>query len=278
MGLWSKIGGFFSGGAAAQLDAAHRLLVEADFGVAATTETVERLRRAEKVDAASLERIVVEQLGPPGAPLARAPAPPTVILVFGVNGTGKTTSVAKLAKRLQMEGRTVLLAAADTFRAGATEQLKIWADRLNAPFVGAAQRADPAAVAFDAVDAAVKRGIDAVLVDTAGRLHTDERLREELKKIVRVVGKRLSGAPHESLLVLDATVGQNAVRQAETFAAAVPLTGLVITKLDGTAKGGSVVALRRVVPVPIRFLATGETVDDLEPFDPVTFAHRLVSG
>jgi len=276
-GLWSKIGRFFSGGAAAQLDTVRRLLVEADFGVAATDETVERLSRAATLDAASLERIVAEQLGPPGAPLARAPAPPTVILIFGVNGTGKTTSVAKLAKRLQNEGRTVLLAAADTFRAGATEQLKIWADRLHVPFVGAAHRGDPAAVAFDAVDAAVTRGIDTVLVDTAGRLHTDERLREELKKIVRVVGKRLPGAPHESLLVLDATVGQNAVRQAEAFAAAVPLTGLVITKLDGTAKGGSVVALRRAVPVPIRFLGSGETVDDLEPFDPVTFAHRLVS-
>ncbi len=266
-GLWGKIGRFFSGGAAAaQLDAVQRLLVEADFGVAATNETVERLSRAATVDAASLERIVAEQLGPPGAPLARAPAPPTVILIFGVNGTGKTTSVAKL-----------LLAAADTFRAGATEQLKIWADRLHVPFVGAAQRGDPAAVAFDAVDAAVTRGIDTVLVDTAGRLHTDERLREELKKIVRVVGKRLPGAPHESLLVLDATIGQNAVRQAEAFAAAVPLTGLVITKLDGTAKGGSVVALRRAVPVPIRYLGSGETVDDLEPFDPVTFAHRLVA-
>ena len=279
MGLWRTIGRLFTGGAAdaTRLEAAQRLLVEADFGVAATDETVERLRHAATIDAASLERIVVEQLGPPGAPLARAPAPPTVILIFGVNGTGKTTSVAKLAKRLQTEGRTVLLAAADTFRAGATEQLKIWADRLHVPFVGAAQRGDPAAVAFDAVDAAVTRGIDTVLVDTAGRLHTDERLREELKKIVRVVGKRLSGAPHESLLVLDATVGQNAVRQAEAFAAAVPLTGLVITKLDGTAKGGSVVALRRAVPVPIRFLGSGETVDDLESFDPVTFAHRLVS-
>ena len=279
MGLWSTIGRLFTGGAAdaRQLEAAQRLLLEADFGVAATNETVERLRRAATVDAASLEGIVMEQLGPPGAPLARAPAPPTVILIFGVNGTGKTTSVAKLAKRLQTEGRTVLLAAADTFRAGATEQLKIWADRLHVPFVGAAQRGDPAAVAFDAVDAAVTRGIDTVLVDTAGRLHTDERLREELKKVVRVVGKRLPGAPHESLLVLDATVGQNAVRQAEAFAAAVPLTGLVITKLDGTAKGGSVVALRRAVPVPIRYLGTGETVDNLEPFDPVTFARRLVS-
>ena len=279
MGLWKQVGRFFTGGAAdaVKLEAVQRLLVEADFGVAATNETVERLSRADTVDQASLERIVVEQLGPAAAPLARAPAPPTVILIFGVNGTGKTTSVAKLAKRLQREGRSVLLAAADTFRAGATEQLKVWADRLGAPFVGASQRGDPAAVAFDAVEAAATRGVDTVLVDTAGRLHTDERLREELKKVVRVVGKRRAGAPHESLLVLDATVGQNAVRQAEVFAAAVPLTGLVITKLDGTAKGGSVVALRRLVPVPIRFLGTGESVEDLELFDPVKFAHRLVS-
>ena len=279
MGLWKQVGRFFAGGAVhtVALEEVQRMLVEADFGVAATNDTVERLSRADTVDQASLERIVVEQLGAAAAPLARAPEPPTVILIFGVNGTGKTTSVAKLAKRLQTEGRSVLLAAADTFRAGATEQLKVWADRLGAPFVGASQRGDPAAVAFDAVEAAATRGIDAVLVDTAGRLHTDERLREELKKVVRVVGKRRSGAPHESLLVLDATVGQNAVRQAQAFAAAVPLTGLVITKLDGTAKGGSVVALRRAVPVPIRFLGTGETLEDLEAFDPVKFAHRLVS-
>jgi len=279
MGLWKKVGRYFTGGAVhtVALEEVQRMLVEADFGVAATNDTVERLSRADTVDQASLERIVALQLGAAAAPLLRAPEPPTVILVFGVNGTGKTTSVAKLAKRLQTEGRTVLLAAADTFRAGATEQLKVWADRLGAPFVGASQRGDPAAVAFDAVEAATTRGIDTVLVDTAGRLHTDERLREELKKIVRVVGKRRSGAPHESLLVLDATVGQNAVRQAEVFAAAVPLTGLVITKLDGTAKGGSVVALRRAVQVPIRFLGTGEALDDLELFDPVSFAHRLVS-
>jgi len=271
MGLWKKVDTI-------KLEEVQRILVEADFGVAATNETVERLSRADKVDQASLERIVVEQLGPAAAPLVRASEPPTVILIFGVNGTGKTTSVAKLAKRLQDEGRSVLLAAADTFRAGATEQLKVWADRLGTPFVGgASQRGDPAAVAFDAVQAATTRGVDTVLVDTAGRLHTDERLREELKKVVRVVGKCRAGAPHESLLVLDASVGQNAVRQAEAFAAAVPLTGLVITKLDGTAKGGSVVALRRAVPVPIRFLGTGETLDDLELFDPVKFAHHLVS-
>jgi fused signal recognition particle receptor len=284
MGLWSKVSRFLTagvgGGDYAKLEDVQRLLLEADFGVAATNDTVERLSRAGKVDEASLVRIVAEQLGEPGAAIARADKPPTVILVFGVNGTGKTTTVAKLAQILKQEGRSVLLAAADTFRAGATEQLETWAGRLGVPFVGASsgKGADAAAVAFDAVDAGVARGIDTVLVDTAGRLHTDERLREELKKIVRVVGKRHAGAPHESLLVLDAGVGQNAVHQAREFAVAVALTGLVITKLDGTAKGGSVIALRRAVPVPIRFLGTGETLEDLELFDPVRYARRLVSG
>ena len=281
MGLWNKVSQFFTGGASdyATLEKVQQLLVEADFGVAATNETVERLSKAKRVDQATLEQIVVEQLGPAATPLARAEKSPTVILVFGVNGTGKTTTVAKLAQRLKREGRSVLLAAADTFRAGATEQLEIWAKRLNVPFVGASsgKGADAAAVAFDAVDAGLARGIDTVIVDTAGRLHTDERLREELKKVVRVVGKRQPGAPHESLLVLDASIGQNAVHQAREFASAVPLTGLVITKLDGTAKGGSVVALRRAVPAPIRFLGTGETLEDLEVFDPVKFAHRMVS-
>ncbi len=289
MGLWKQIAQLFGGGAVdyAKLENVQRLLVEADFGVAATNETVERLSKAKTIDQAALERIVVEQLGPAAAPLARAEQPPTVVLVFGVNGTGKTTTIAKLAHQLVRQGRSVLLAAADTFRAGATEQLETWAGRLNVPFVGGGGgrgansgtggKADPAAVAFDAVDAALARGIDTVLVDTAGRLHTDERLREELKKVVRVVGKRHRGAPHESLLVLDATIGQNAVHQAKEFSAAVPLTGLVITKLDGTAKGGSVIALRRAVPTPIRYLGTGETLDDLELFDPERYAHRLVS-
>jgi fused signal recognition particle receptor len=281
MGLWKQISRFFGGAPDyAKLENVQRILVEADFGVAATNETVERLSRENRVDQPALERIVADQLGVPGAPLARAERPPTVVLVFGVNGTGKTTTIAKLAHRLKKEGRSVLLAAADTFRAGATEQLEVWARRLDVPFVGASsgKGADAAAVAFDAVDAGLARGIDTVLVDTAGRLHTDDRLREELKKVVRVVGKRHGGAPHESLLVLDATIGQNAVHQAREFSAAVPLTGLVITKLDGTAKGGSVIALRRAVPAPIRFLGTGETLDDLELFDPVRFAHRLVSG
>jgi fused signal recognition particle receptor len=280
MGLWARLARLFTGGKAdkAAREAAERILLEADFGVAATEEILEKLGRG-GVDQAALERLVAELLGPPAAPLVRAEKSPTVVLVFGVNGTGKTTTVAKLAHRLKQEGRSVLLAAADTFRAGATEQLEIWARRLDAPFVGASsgKGADPAAVAFDAVEAGAARGIDTVLVDTAGRLHTDDRLREELKKVVRVVGKRHASAPHESLLVLDATIGQNAVHQATEFAAAVPLTGLVITKLDGTARGGSVVALRRALPTPIRFLGTGETLGDLELFDPQRFAHRLVS-
>jgi len=272
MGLWQRLARLVAGpiqGTRAARAEAERLLLEADFGVAATEAILRGAR-----DQAALEAAVVELLGPSPAPLARADNPPTVVLVCGVNGTGKTTTVAKLARRLQGQGRSVLLAAADTFRAGAVAQLKIWADRLNAPFVGGA--GDPAAVAFDAVQAAVARGIDTVLVDTAGRLHTDERLIEELKKVVRVVAKQRIGAPHEALLVIDATVGQNAVEQARVFAAAVPLTGLVITKLDGTAKGGSVVALRRAVSLPIRFLGTGEGLDDLEPFDPGAYARRLV--
>ena len=219
--------------------------------------------------------------GDPGA-LARAARPPAVMLVFGVNGGGKTTTIAKLARRLARGGegegrgvgRSVLFAAADTFRAGAAEQLRIWADRLGVPCVGG--RGDPAAVAFDAVAAARVRGLDTVLVDTAGRLHTEDQLLEELKKVVRVVAKQQPGAPHESLLVLDGTVGQNAVHQAKAFAAAIALTGLIVTKLDGTAKGGSVVALERAVPVPIRFLGTGEGLDDLEVFDAARYARRLV--
>ena len=210
--------------------------------------------------------------------LAHAPAPPTVILVFGVNGVGKTTAVAKLGARLAHEGRSVLFAAADTFRAGAAEQLQVWADRLGVPCITGTK--DPAAVAFDAIAAARARGggIDTVLVDTAGRLHTEERLLEELKKVVRVAARQQPGAPHESFLVLDATVGQNAVHQARAFAAAVPLTGLIVTKLDGTAKGGSVVALERAVQVPIRFLGTGEGLGDLEVFAAERFARRLIGG
>ena len=280
--LWQRLGRVFARGDAGAREEAERILLEADFGVAATAEILEQVARTPDGDARrALEQAVVSILSKAGAPgaLARASEPPTVMLVFGVNGVGKTTTIAKLAHRLVRDGRSVLLAAADTFRAGAREQLEIWANRLGVPCIrGAGAGADPAAVAFDAVAAARARGIDSVLVDTAGRLHTEERLLEELKKVVRVVAKQRSDAPHESLLVLDATVGQNAVHQAQAFAAALPLTGLIVTKLDGTAKGGSVVAVQRIIPVPIRFVGTGEGLEDLEVFDPQSYAKRLVSG
>ena len=287
MSLWQRLARVFGGGrGVAARGEAERLLIEADFGVAATAELLTRVADAGADElAAALEQAVAAMLAPPpGAPagaLARADTPPTVILVCGVNGTGKTTTVAKLARRLQREGRTPLLAAADTFRAGAVDQLKIWADRLAVPCVGGpnAGKGDPAAVAFDAIAAARARGLDTALVDTAGRLHTDDRLLEELKKIARVAAKaHPGGAPHESLLVLDGTTGQNAVQQGKVFAAAIPLTGLIITKLDGTAKGGSVVALRRELALPIRFVGTGEGLDDLEAFDPEAYARRLVGN
>ncbi|HVH09761.1 MAG TPA: signal recognition particle-docking protein FtsY [Gemmatimonadales bacterium] len=280
MPLWERVARALGRGAAAERAAAERILLEADFGVEATEDILGQVSRAADGDfRRALECAVIAALdvapphGTPGT-LAHAPAPPTVILISGVNGVGKTTTVAKLAARLQLEGRSVLLAAADTFRAGAREQLATWAARLGVPCVTGTR--DPAAVAFDAIAAAGARHADTVLVDTAGRLHTEDQLLDELKKVVRVVAKRVPGAPHESLLVLDGTVGQNAVHQARAFAGAIPLTGLVITKLDGTAKGGSVVALERAVRVPIRFLGLGEELDDLEPFDAARFAERLV--
>ncbi len=286
MGLWQRLGlAFGRGGDAAGVVEAERILLEADFGVTATDDLIAALRTAPAAQReAYLERTVTGLLAdPPGArtgELSRAPEPPTVILVYGVNGVGKTTTVAKLGARLKRQGRAVLLAAADTFRAGAALQLRLWADRLDVPCVGGsgAGRGDPAAVAFDAIDAAVARGRDTVLVDTAGRLHTESQLMEELKKVARVVAKRCPGAPHESLLVLDGTVGQNAVSQAREFSAAVPLTGLIVTKLDGTARGGAVVAVRRAVSVPVRFIGTGEGLDDLELFDAVSYTRRLVHG
>jgi fused signal recognition particle receptor len=278
--LWQRLARVFGRGGKEERAAAERLLLEADFGVEATEQILDQVARGGDGDfRRALEQAVVAALGEgpaggdPGT-LARATTPPTVILVFGVNGVGKTTSVAKLGHRLLATGRSVLFAAADTFRAGATLQLQIWAERLGVPCVTGT--GDPAAVAFDAIAAARARGVDTVLVDTAGRLHTEARLLEELSKVVRVAAKQQPGAPHESLLVLDATVGQNAVHQARAFAAAVPLTGLVITKLDGTARGGSVVALERAVRVPIRFLGVGEQVDDLEVFEAGRFAQRLV--
>jgi fused signal recognition particle receptor len=197
--------------------------------------------------------------------------------VVGVNGVGKTTSIAKLARRLSLAGDKVLLAAADTYRAGAIAQLEVWAERLGLPCVSGAAGGDPAAVAFDAIEAATRRGSSVVIVDTAGRLHTQEGLMDELSKVVRVIARKAPGAPHETFLVLDGTVGQNAVQQGRMFAQAVTPTGLIVTKLDGTARGGAVVALRGELSVPVRFLGTGEGAGDLIVFDSHRFAEELVA-
>jgi fused signal recognition particle receptor len=238
-----------------------------------------RLKSEEDLRAA-LERRIAELLESPGDPgtIRRAASGPTVVLVAGVNGAGKTTSIAKLARRLSGQGDRVLLAAADTYRAGAVAQLEVWAERLGLPCVSGAAGGDPAAVAFDAIVAAEARGATVVIVDTAGRLHTQEGLMEELRKVVRVIARKVPGAPHETFLVLDGTVGQNAIQQGRLFSEAVAPTGLIVTKLDGTARGGAVVALRRELAVPIRFLGTGEQAEDLEVFEPRRFAEALVGG
>jgi fused signal recognition particle receptor len=293
--LWSRIkrialtdvGALMRGLNADDLENMERVLIEADFGVAATVELTQALedevRRGKLKTEADLKRALQERLAAmlassedPGA-ILRAEPGPTVILLVGVNGTGKTTTAAKLAFRLQREGRRVLLAAADTYRAGAVAQLQVWANRLGLPCVAGAPGGDPASVAFDAIDAAISRGLDTIIIDTAGRLHTQEDLMEELRKITRVIGRRLPGAPHETLLVLDGTVGQNAVQQGKLFSQAVSPTGIVVTKLDGSARGGAVAALRRELGLPIRFIGLGESVEDLEPFDPERFAENLLA-
>ncbi len=200
---------------------------------------------------------------------------PYVIMVVGVNGTGKTTTIGKLAARFGAEGKKVLIAAADTFRAGAVKQLDIWADRAGAEIVKQKENADPAAVAYDSIEAALARGSDIVLVDTAGRLHTKINLMEELKKIKRTVSKKLPDAPHETLLVLDATTGQNALTQAKLFNDAVGITGIALTKLDGTARGGIVVSICETLEIPLQFIGFGEKIEDLQPFDPKQFVEAL---
>lgn len=251
-------------------------LLAADFGVKATLRLVEaveeasrrgKVRGADGLRAALMDEIRAI-LAPAGeAELAAAEAGPTVYLMVGVNGVGKTTSVAKLAHHLKKEGRSVMVAAADTFRAGAVEQLAMWADRIGVDFLRGQQGGDPAAVAFDALDAAEARGTDVVLVDTAGRLHTNFGLMKELEKIDRVVRRRIGGAPHETLLVLDATVGQNAVRQLEAFKKTVDVSGIVLAKMDSSARGGIVVALQEEFGVPVKLAGVGEGLEDLETFD-----------
>ena len=256
-------------------------LIAADCGVGATVEIVERLEardpKTREELLAGLEEIVADLVTVEGQEHLAFGGPPSVVLVVGVNGTGKTTTIGKLANRLQQSGRSVVLAAADTFRAAAEEQLEIWAGRAGADFVGSQRGADPAAVAFDAISAAEARGRDVVVVDTAGRLHTQTNLMEELAKVRRVIAGRLEGAPHEVLLVLDATTGQNGIRQAKLFDEAVGVTAVALTKLDGTAKGGVAVAVTHELGLPVKLIGVGETLDDLQPFDPRDFAHALVA-
>jgi len=258
-------------------------LLEADVGPRTSAALVAEVRAAWKAKALAsgdevapfLERQVAERLRSGGNAIARAPKGPTVVLVCGVNGSGKTTSIGKLTKFLKRGGGKVILGAADTFRAAAVEQLAIWSERNGVEIVRQASGADPAAVAFDAAAAGQARGADYVVIDTAGRLHTQKNLMQELEKIRRVAKKAIPDAPHETLLVIDATNGQNAIRQAEQFHKAVTVTGIFVTKLDGTAKAGALVAIRDVVGVPVKFVGTGETIDDIAVFDPDAFTAAL---
>lgn len=270
------------------LEKLEEVLLEADFGVPTTMRLVAEIEgqarrgfiKTQDQFLDALEKGIETALrsgnSEPG--IIRAESGPTIVLVIGVNGAGKTTFIGKFSDFLKAQKMSVLVGAADTFRAGAIDQLRAWSQRTGADFVGGNAGSDPASVAFDAVDAGVSRAKDVVLVDTAGRLHTSGSLMDEMKKINRVIGKRLPGAPHETLLVLDGTIGQNAVAQAKTFSEAIPITGLVITKIDGTAKGGIVVAVHEALNVPVKFIGTGEKATDLEAFDPKAFAHEVLEG
>jgi fused signal recognition particle receptor len=265
------------------LDSLEEILITADLGVSTATELIERIRekvkRKELSDAFALKNYLREEI----LTLLRSPqkeeeeitASPFVILVIGVNGTGKTTTIGKLAHRFKGLGQNVMLVAADTFRAAAIEQLEIWSKRAGADFIKQKSGSDPSAVVYDALEAAQSRETDVMIIDTAGRLHTKVNLMEELKKLQRVIQKKMPGAPHEILLVLDATTGQNAISQAKLFNSALGITGMVLTKLDGTAKGGVVVGISNELNIPIRFIGIGEKMEDLREFDPDIFVSAL---
>src|SRR5262245_6914486 len=263
------------------LEKLERQLYLADVGTAATSEIVDSVRQSflDKEITGDVEAFVKAKL----RDLLTGPSPglnyqtgkPTVVMVAGVNGSGKTTSIAKLAKLGRGEGKKVLVAACDTFRAAAVEQLTIWSERLGCEIVKNATGSDPAAVAHDASEKAKAKQFDVLIVDTAGRLHTQAHLMRELEKIRRVLGKQIDGAPHEVLLVLDATTGQNAIQQAEMFSKAVQCTGIILSKLDGTAKGGAIFAIKRRLNLPVKFIGVGEGIDDMEPFDPDTYVAAL---
>jgi fused signal recognition particle receptor len=263
------------------LDELEKRLSLADVGPAGTAEIVGKVRQAflDKEITGDVETFVKAQLreliASDSAGLKFAPTKPTVILIAGVNGSGKTTSIAKLAKRLKDDGHKVMVAACDTFRAAAVEQLTIWSERIGCDIVKAQSGSDPASVAHDACEKAKARGFDVMIVDTAGRLHTQLHLMKELEKIRRIVAKQIEGAPHEVLLVLDATTGQNAVVQAEQFSKAIQCTGVILAKLDGTAKGGAIFGVKQKLGLPVKFVGVGETLDDLEPFDPDAYVKAL---
>ncbi len=259
-----------------------KALIAADLGPAMTRQIIISVKRAYEtqgrsgLDVVDIARAEVEKsLSTTKAGLIKQPEGLTVVSIVGVNGTGKTTTSAKLAHLVQAGGQTAILAACDTFRAAAVEQLKLWGERLKVPVIAGAHGADPASVAHDGIAAGLARKADYLFIDTAGRMHTKHNLMQELQKVHRVMQKKMPGAPHETLLVLDATTGMNALVQAREFHKAVPLTGLVITKLDGTSKGGMVVAIQRELALPVKFIGLGEKPDDLQPFDPAQFARAL---
>jgi fused signal recognition particle receptor len=264
------------------LDKLEATLIQADMGVKATGTIIDRVRAAyaDRTADEELIELVKGELkallaDPRPGSLVVSRTKPSVYLVAGINGSGKTTSIAKLAQRLKNEGKTILLAACDTFRAAAADQLTIWAERSGSDIVKGAPGADPASVAHDACDRALARGVDVLIVDTAGRLHTQSHLMRELEKVRQVIARKIAGAPHEVLLVLDATNGQNAIRQAEVFTKSIGCTGVILTKLDGTAKGGVVVAVRQGMNLPVKFVGIGEGIDDLQPFDAEAFVESI---
>lgn len=263
------------------LDELEEILISADVGISTTEEILDLLRERIKEDkirdgdvaTAALKEILIDMIGKE-EPVDLS-TKPSVILVIGVNGVGKTTSIGKIANGLKQDGKKVILAAADTFRAGAIDQLQVWADRAEVELIRQSEGSDPAAVVFDAISAAKKRDADVLIVDTAGRLHNKKNLMAELAKINRVIDRELPGCARETLLVLDATTGQNAVNQAKEFKNAADITGLVLTKLDGTAKGGVVFSIRKVLGIPVKYIGVGEKIDDLQPFDPTDFVNAL---
>jgi len=295
--LWDKIVDFaltdvtvlVQGMDEGSLERLEEVLIAADFGVPATLKMVSAVEtlaergmvRTQRDFQQAVKEEIVDILGKGRSDTAlrfNFEGGPTVLLVVGVNGVGKTTSIGKLAHRLTRSGRSVMIAAGDTFRAGAIEQLRRWSERVGCGFVGSEPGRDPAAVAFDALDAAEKAGVDVLIIDTAGRLHTQFGLMKELEKVHRVIAKRLPGAPHEALIVLDSTVGQNAMAQVRAFQEEVPLTGIVLTKMDGTARGGIVVALKEEYDLPVKFVGVGEGMEDLEPFEIETFAEEVLTA